>query len=191
MTKSLSWYSCTTCRRGPQYPHSSYANDNLHFRYYTRVELPYGGWDKMAAILQETFSNSFVCVCLFENCVCLKIHTCTRKMFLNVQFTISQHWFRTSEKGLVPKRQQDIIWTNVYWHMYAALDLNEITNLVKCRSWTWDAYASAPSHRLTKWWFKCIIIGDIEGVVAVDDDNKTHKSILMTWDKTIEPMYWS
>ena len=52
-------------------------------------DITYWGKDKMAAILETTFSNSFFCVKIFV--FCFKFHL---KLFLNVQLTISRHLFK-------------------------------------------------------------------------------------------------
>ena len=51
--------------------------------------LTHWGRDKMAAISQTTFSNAFSWMKMYE--FRLKIHW---SLFLKVQLTISQHWFR-------------------------------------------------------------------------------------------------
>ena len=46
----------------------------------------------------------------------------------------SQYSSTGSDKGLVPKRRQAIIWTRgglVYWRIYASLGLNELTEQIK------------------------------------------------------------
>ena len=53
------------------------------------VILTHWGRDKMAAIFQTTFSNAFYWMKLYE--FRLKFHW---SLFLRVQLTISQHWFR-------------------------------------------------------------------------------------------------
>ena len=51
--------------------------------------LTHWGWDKMAAILQTSFSNAFSWMKMFD--FQLKFHG---RLFLRVQLTIFQHWFR-------------------------------------------------------------------------------------------------
>ena len=53
------------------------------------LHLTQWGWDKMAAILQTTNSNTFCWIKMFE--FQLKFHW---SLFLRVQLTISQHWLR-------------------------------------------------------------------------------------------------
>ena len=72
--------------------------------------LTHWGWDKMAAILQKTFSNAF-----FQG--------------KSVYFVFSNEQYPNtgSDNGLAPARWQAIIWTNdglVYWCIYASLNLN-------------------------------------------------------------------
>ena len=74
-----------------------------------------------ADIISDAFSwmKSFV--------LWLKFHW---SLFLTVQLTITQYWFRYS---LVPNRQQAVIWTNadlIHWHIYAALGGDETSKLV-------------------------------------------------------------
>ena len=51
--------------------------------------LTHWGWDKMDAIFQTTFSNTFSWMKIYE--YRLKVHW---RLFLGVELTISQHWFR-------------------------------------------------------------------------------------------------
>ena len=75
--------------------------------------------DKMAAISQTIFSDAFSWMKSFV--FSLKFHW---GLFLNVQLTITQDWFR-----LVLNRRQAIIWTNadpINWRMYVALGGDEL-----------------------------------------------------------------
>ena len=60
--------------------------------------------DKMDAISQTTYSSEKYLMDMFE--IILKCH---QSLFLRVQLTIFQHWFR---QCLAPTRRQAIIWTN-------------------------------------------------------------------------------
>ena len=60
------------------------ANDTL-----IMIELTNWGWDKMATVSKTTFSNAFSWMKMYE--FWLKSHW---SLFLNVQLTILQHWFR-------------------------------------------------------------------------------------------------
>ena len=81
-----------------------------------RPFLTHGGRDKMAAIFQTTFSNTFYWTEIYE--FRLRLHW---SLLPSVQLTIFQHLFREwlgaghigSDNGLAPARRQAIIWTNV------------------------------------------------------------------------------
>ena len=82
------------------------------------------GRDKMAVILQTTFSNAFSWMQMYE-------------------FRLRFHWslFLTasigSDNGLAPTRRQAIIWTNygiVCWRIYTSLGLNEL-NAITTMEW--------------------------------------------------------
>ena len=77
--------------------------------------------DKMADILQATVSISFSW--MKSDVFWLKFNW---SMFLMVKLTISQH---DLDNGLVPSRQQAIIWINdglVCWRIYALLRLDKL-----------------------------------------------------------------
>ena len=69
--------------------------------------LTHWGRDNMAAIFRMSFWNGFSWMKIYE--FRLKFHW---SLFLGVQLTIFQHWFRTSDNGSALTRQQIIIWTN-------------------------------------------------------------------------------
>ena len=69
--------------------------------------LTHWGRDKMAAILQTTLSSAFSWMKIFQ--FRLKFHW---SLFIWVQLTTFQHWFRYLINGLAPTRRQAIIWTN-------------------------------------------------------------------------------
>ena len=69
---------------------------------------------KWPPIFQTRFSNAFSWMKIYE--FWLRFH---RILFLRVQLTISQHWFR----------RQAIIWTSdglFYWRLYVPLGLDEL-----------------------------------------------------------------
>ena len=79
--------------------------------------------DKMAAISQTIYSDALSW--MFSNNFCLKFHW---SLFLMIQLTIAQHWFR---KWLGAEWRQYIIWTNadlIHWRIYAALGGDELIN---------------------------------------------------------------
>ena len=80
--------------------------------------LTHWGWDKMAAILQKSFSNSFSHLKIVFN---FKFQICS-------QGSSELLAIIGSNNGLSPTRRQAIIWTNddlVYWCIDASLGLNE------------------------------------------------------------------
>ena len=81
-------------------------------------ELTHWGQDKIATISQTTFSSAFCWMKTFE-------------FQIKFEFSNWQYINIGSDNGLMPTRQQAIIWTNggmFYWHIYASLDFNELTN---------------------------------------------------------------
>ena len=76
----------------------------------------------MAAISQTTLSTAFSWMKMFE--FRLKFHW---SMFLSVQFTIFQRWFRYwlgADQATSHYLNQ---WLFVHWRIYASLGLNELT----------------------------------------------------------------
>ena len=71
--------------------------------------LTHWGWDKMAAIFQTTFSYAFSGTKTYG--FRFKIYC---SLFLRVQLTIFQHWFR-SWLGAEYLKRQTIIWTDYVW----------------------------------------------------------------------------
>ena len=87
-------------------------NVNTTDKYRRRfTELTHWGWDKMDAISQTTLSNAFLYMKMLK--FWLKFHW---SLFLRVQLTIFQHWFRYYLNQ----------WWLVYWRIYASLGLNEL-----------------------------------------------------------------
>ena len=81
----------------------------------------HGGRDKMTTILQTTFSNAFSWQKMFE--FRLKFHW---TLFLRVQLTIFQHWFRWWLGAVQATSHYLNQWWFVYWRIYASLGLNEL-----------------------------------------------------------------
>ena len=78
--------------------------------------------NKMATISQIIFPDVFSWMKSFV--FSLKFYW---SLFLRVQLTITQHCL---DHGLVPNRQQAIIWTNadmIYWRIYVALGGDELS----------------------------------------------------------------
>ena len=93
--------------------------------------LTHWGWDKMAAILQTTFSNLFSWMKMYE--IRLKLHW---SLFLQVQLTIFQHWFRWWLDAGQATNHYLIQWWLDYRRIYASLGLNElIPNTLVSISW--------------------------------------------------------
>ena len=82
--------------------------------------LTHWGRDKMDAILQTTFSNAFYWMRMFK--YRLKFHW---SLFLRVQLTISQHWFRWLGADQATSHYLDQWWLD-YRRIYASLGLNEL-----------------------------------------------------------------
>ena len=83
--------------------------------------LTHWGRDKMAAIFQTTFSNGFSWMKMFE--FRLKFHW---NLFLRVQLTISQHWFRQwLGDDQATSHYLNQWWWNC-WRIYVLLGLNEL-----------------------------------------------------------------
>ena len=81
--------------------------------------------DKMATISQTTLSNAFSWMKMLE--FQLKFHW---SLFLRVQLTIFQHWFRQWLGAIQATSHYLNQWWLVYWHIYASLCLN-IENIVQ------------------------------------------------------------
>ena len=89
------------------------------------IKLTHWGRDKMAAIFQKTFSNGFSWMKIYE--FWLTFHW---SLFLGVQLTIFQHWFRlwlgTDQVTSHYLKQ----WWLDYRRIYASLGLNELMNVI-------------------------------------------------------------
>ena len=83
--------------------------------------LTHWGRDKMVAIFQTTFSNGFSWMKMYE--FRLTLHW---SLFLGVQLTIFQHWFRYWLGADQATSHCLIQWWSVYWRIYASLGLNEL-----------------------------------------------------------------
>ena len=77
--------------------------------------------DKMAAIVQTIFSDEFFWMKIYE--FRLRFHW---NLFLRVQLTISQHWFRSWLSANQATSHYLNQWWLDYWRIYASLGLNEI-----------------------------------------------------------------
>ena len=79
------------------------------------------GWDKMAAIFQKTFSNTFSWMKIYE--FQLRFHW---SLFLRVKLTIFKHWFRLwlgADQATSHHLNQ---WRSLYWCIYVSLGLNDL-----------------------------------------------------------------
>ena len=83
--------------------------------------LTHWGRDKMAAIFQTTFSTGFPWMNIYD--FRLKFHW---NLFLGVQLTTFQHWFRWWLGADQATSQYLNQWWLVYWRIYASLGLNEL-----------------------------------------------------------------
>ena len=84
--------------------------------------LTHWGREKMDAISQTTFSNAFSWMKMLE--YRLKFHW---SLFLRVQLTISQHWFRQWLGALQATSHYLKQWWLIYRRIYASLGLNELS----------------------------------------------------------------
>ena len=78
--------------------------------------------DKMAAISQTTLSNAFSRMKMLE--FLLRFHW---NLFLMVQLTIFQHWFRLWLGAVQATSHYLNQWWLVYWRIYASFGLNELS----------------------------------------------------------------
>ena len=83
------------------------------------------GWDTMAAINQKTFSNAISLMKMYD--FLLRFHW---SLFLRVQLTIFQHWFRQWLGASQTTSHCLNLWWLVYWCIYASLSCNELTHWV-------------------------------------------------------------
>ena len=92
--------------------------------------LTHWGRDKMDAIFQTTFSNEFSWMKMYE--FRFPFHW---SLFLGVQITIFQHWFRYwLGADQAPSHYLNQWWLD-YRRIYASLGLNELTtNITKTRN---------------------------------------------------------
>ena len=89
--------------------------------------------DNMAAVSQTTHSNAFSLMKTLE--FRLRFHWI---LFLRVQLTIIQHWFRKwIGAGQATSHYLNQLWL-VYWRIYASSGLNELmeVNHIACYPWT-------------------------------------------------------
>ena len=84
-------------------------------------QLTYWGQDKMGIISQTIFSHVFSWMDMFE--FWLKLHW---SLFLKVQLTIFQHWFRWWVGAVQATSHYLNQWRLVYWRIYVSLGLNEL-----------------------------------------------------------------
>ena len=85
--------------------------------------LTHWGRDKMAAILQTTFSNAVSWMKVYE--FRLIFHW---GLFLRFKLTIFQYWFRKWLGADQTTSHYLNQWWLVYWRIYASLGLNELTH---------------------------------------------------------------
>ena len=100
--------------------------------YQQMTSLTHCGRDKMDAISQTTFSNAFSWMKMFE--YRLKFHW---SLFLRVQLTMSQHWFRLWLRAdQATSHYLDQCWLH-YRCIYASLGLNELMQNWHPVEWSW------------------------------------------------------
>ena len=114
------------------------ANTGLSLIIPSETYLTHWGRDEMDAISQTTFSNVFSWMKSFE--FRLKFHW---SLFLRVQLTIFQHWFRWwlgADQATSHCLNQ---WWFNYWRTYASFGLDELiipseTDLSEIRKWNFS-----------------------------------------------------
>ena len=99
------------------------------------ILLTYWGRDKMDAISQTPFSKAFSWMKTFE----FRLN-CHWSLFLRVQLTIFQHWFRQWLGADQETSHYLNRWWIVYWRIYASLGLNEL----RTRSHYLNQWRSSP-----------------------------------------------
>ena len=93
----------------------------IHTPQHGEYRLTHWGRDKMAAVSQTTLSNAFSWMKMLE--FRLRFHW---RLFLRVQLTIFQHWFRQWLGAGQATSHYLNQWWLVYWRIYASLGLNEL-----------------------------------------------------------------
>ena len=88
--------------------------------------LTHWGRDKIDAISQTTFSNTFSWMKIFE--FRLKFHW---SLFPRVRLTIFQHWFRWWLGAVQATGHYLNQWWLIYRRIYASLGLNELTTMAR------------------------------------------------------------
>ena len=83
--------------------------------------LTHWGRDKMAAVSQTTLSSAFLWMKMLE--FRLRFHW---SLFLRVELTIIQHWFRWWPVAGQATGHYLNQWWSVYWRIYTSLGLNEL-----------------------------------------------------------------
>ena len=127
------------------------------FLYIFPSVLTHWGQDKVATMLQ-TFPNIFHWTKTFEF---------KKKLHWNLSLGSNWQWVSIgSDNGLVPNRQQAIIWTNdgpVYWYVYESLGLDELTlsalPKISCRNKFSTMPANALVHGVTRPWYRLYKMG--------------------------------
>ena len=97
------------------------------------IARPQWGQNKIATIFQMTFSNAFSW---------MKMHQFWLRfqwsLFLGVQLTIFQHWFRKWLGAAQATSHCLNQWCLIYWRIYASLGLNELKG--KIHRWKFAYY---------------------------------------------------
>ena len=113
------------CNYSPMPNHQHWFSQSLSMKnkLFFKSSLTHWGRDKMAAISQTTFSNAFFWMKMYE----FRLN-CHWSLFLRVQLTISQHWFRWwLGAGQATSHCLNQCWL-VYWRINASLGLNELSH---------------------------------------------------------------
>ena len=114
------WHKSGCCNRFQEKPY--YSSDLFCIGSRSLAGLTHWGRDKMDAILQTTFSSAFSWMKMFK--FQLRYHW---SLFLMVQLTIFQHWFRWWLGAVQATSHYLKQWWLFYRRIYASLGLNELT----------------------------------------------------------------
>ena len=115
------WYGIFILRQRPRY-----GSRVMRINIPGSLNLTHWGRDTMAAFSQTTVWNAFSWMKILE--FRLKFHW---SLFLRVQLTIFQHWFREWLGAGQAASHYLNQWWLVYWRIYASLGLNELNAHIK------------------------------------------------------------
>ena len=141
--------------------------------------LTHWGRDKMDAISQTTFPSAFSWMKMFE--FRLKVHW---NLFLRVQLTIFQHWFRKWLGAVQATSHYLNQWWLVFRRIYASSGLNELTHWKTLFHLGWNIHMYEPHTAGGVLWEQATSFLDVTcGIIMIwclfTYSSKYH--ILLTW----------